>query len=228
MTDARTWKAELAHLESSQWPAYLDQHSGLPGPRANLSLLQVAATLADLPTIEVLLHSGSEYALMCAATALARRADTGRHETAARTLAAHQNWRVREGVAIGLQLLGDTAPDVLATIALDWVEDSDPLVQRAATAAICEPRLIRTPASAATAIRVCERATQHLAAMPTERRTEQDARTLRQALAYCWSVAVAADPEPGLAVFRALDTTDPDIRWIVNQNQRKKRLSALL
>ena len=53
-------------------------------------------------------------------------------------------------------------------------------------------------------------------------------RTLRQALGYCWSVAVAADPESGLAAFRALDESDPDVAWIVRSNAGKARLTGLL
>jgi hypothetical protein len=54
-------------------------------------------------------------------------------------------------------------------------------------------------------------------------------RTLRQALGYAWSVAVAADPEPGLTAFTALrDDPDPDVAWVVRENLRKKRLQRLL
>jgi len=64
--------------------------------------------------------------------------------------------------------------------------------------------------------------------MASQRRKQPDARTLRQGLGYCWSVAIAADPAPGLIAFNSLDTSDPDVAWIVNQNRRKKRLSSLL
>lgn len=95
-------------------------------------------------------------------------------------------------------------------------------------AAICEPRLLKTPDMAAIAIQVCQKATDRLVARPAESRREPSVRTLRQGLGYGWSVAVAADPEPGLAAFRQLDTSDTDVAWIVNQNLRKKRLSQLL
>lgn len=165
---------------------------------------------------------------MCAAAAVGRHADDAEFGLKAHGLASNELWRVREGVAIGLQLLGDIAPAALSSIVLSWADDPSPWVQRAAVAAICEPRLLRDPEAAATAIEVCERATHRLHALPADRRRQPDGRTLRQALGYCWSVAVAADPAPGLAAFRGLDTTDPDIAWIVNQNRRKKRLSVLL
>lgn len=81
---------------------------------------------------------------------------------------------------------------------------------------------------AALALDACERATRHLVAQEPEQRKTPDSRTLRLALGYCWSVAVAADPTRGLPSFAALDTGDPDVAWIVTQNSRKKRLSRLL
>jgi len=52
---------------------------------------------------------------------------------------------------------------------------------------------------------------------------------LRQALGYCWSVAVAADLGGGLPNFRALQQHgDPDVQWIVRENTKKSRLARLL
>lgn len=220
--------AELDDLEPSAWAAFLGEHSGLPGPRANLPLLDVVAARADAAVIDELVRDGGEFQVMCAAAALARRSGDPGSATRARALATDQRWRVREGVAIGLQLLGDARPATLWSIVLHWADDPDPLVQRAAAAAICEPRLLRTPEAAATALEVCRRATRHLLTLSATRRRAPEARSLRQALGYCWSVAIAAEPEAGLPAFRELDTTDPDVAWIVNQNRRKKRLSALL
>jgi hypothetical protein len=54
-------------------------------------------------------------------------------------------------------------------------------------------------------------------------------RSLRQALRHDRSVAVAADPEPGLAAFDALrGIPDPDVCWVVRENLKKKRLRRLL
>lgn len=228
MNDVATWSRDLEGLQASAWPSFVTEHSGLPGPRANLPLVQAAASSADAEAIDALLEAGSEYAVMCAAAAAGRRADESRFLDTARVLAADDRWRVREGVAIGLQLLGDTDPEAVARIVRAWVEDPHPLVQRAAVAAICEPRLLRTPEAAATAIAVCGRATERLAALPPDRSRRPEARTLRQALGYAWSVAAAADPGAGLAVFGSLDVTVADVDWIVRQNRRKKRLAALL
>ncbi|MGK9149473.1 HEAT repeat domain-containing protein [Plantibacter flavus] len=220
--------AELQQLDPSEWADYLAERSGLPGPRANLPLVQAVAELADQRVIDHLLRDGGEYPVMCAAAAAGRRSEDAESESLARALATDERWRVREGVVIGLQLLGDRDLAALRTIVLDWVDDVDPLVQRAAIAAICEPRLLSSPETAALALDACRRATAHLAALAPEARRRPAARTLRQSLGYCWSVAVAADVDAGVPVFLGLDDADPDITWIVRENRRKKRLAAVL
>lgn len=215
-------------MPSSQWPAFLDARSGLPGPRANLTLVLAVAITADLVVIDDLWSDGGEYTAMCAAAALGRRAADPAVEDRARAVAADARWRVREGVVIGLQSLGDERPDVLRRLVATWAEDPDPLVQRAAVAAICEPRLLRDSAPARASVAACRRVTERYAAMSADRRRSPDARYLRQALGYCWSVAVVACPDEGVEAFRALDVHDPDIAWIVDRNGRKKRLSAVL
>ncbi|MFS0854406.1 HEAT repeat domain-containing protein [Microbacterium sp. 179-I 3D4 NHS] len=222
------WTSRLREQPPEDWPAFLTENSGLPGPRANLTLVAAAATTAEPDTIAILLEDGGEYTAMCAAAALAHRADDPAVEVRARTRATDERWRVREGVAIGLQLLGDQNPGALVRIVEAWIEDTHPLVQRAALAAICEPRLLREPATAVAALDACQRATAAFVALPTARRTDQDARSLRQALAYCWSIAVAAQPREGIDESSALDAADPDVAWIIAQNRRKKRLASLL
>ncbi|WP_411556737.1 HEAT repeat domain-containing protein [Plantibacter sp. MPB07] len=222
-------RTALERLEPDAWAVYLEEHSGLPGPRANLTLVQAAADTARAEVIDSLLQNNGEYQAMCAAAAAGRRASDGSFELLARSLAADDRWRVREGVVIGLQLLGDHDPGVLSAIVSDWVTDRDPLIVRAAVTTICEPRLIRTPVAARIALDICGRATSRLLEIPLSDRRRPAARTLRQALGYCWSVAVVADPETGLPAFTALShSADPDVAWIVRENRRKKRLAEFL
>jgi len=222
------WQAQLRQLSPSAWPDFLVEHSGLPGPRANTELAIAFAELADPAQIDALIGSEDEYLAVCGTVALGARASDPVANVTLRSLASDPRWRVREAVAIGLQLLGDEDPHELERIVRAWASDRDPLVQRAAAAAICEPRLLRTPYDAATAVAVCQMATAALAQRSQQSRRDPAVRTLRQGLGYCWSVAVAADPEPGLAVFRALDDTDADVAWIIAENLRKKRLARLL
>ena len=166
MGRAERWDDELAELAPTQWPAFLTEHSGLPGPRANLRLVAAAARMADDATVELLAGSTDEYLLTCAAAALGRRADDAGARRRARALASCGLWRVRLGVEQGLQMLGDKDPEALRSVVEAWVQDADPLVKRAAVAAICEPRLLRSPESAVVAVSVCAAATRALPDMP--------------------------------------------------------------
>lgn len=144
------------------------------------------------------------------------------------TAAADDSWRVREAVSMTAQRIGDDDFGALAGLVDRWLQDPDPLVLRAAVAAICEPRLLRTPAAAAHAVRACASATRSLLALDPAGRRHPDARTLRRPPGYCWSVAVAADPAAGLPAFLALDDTDPDLAWVARTNRGKARLRRLL
>lgn len=222
------WTSRLREQAPEDWPAFLSERSGLPGPRANLALVASAAITARPDTAAILWEDGGEYTAMCSAAAFAYRAEDPAAETRARMCASDARWRVREGVALGLQLLGDENPDALVQIVKSWADDASPFVQRAAVAAICEPRLLREATIAAAALDACKRATGSYAELSATRRKEVDARSLRQVLAYCWSIVVAADPPEGMRAFSALDTGDRDLAWIVGQNRRKKRLARLL
>jgi hypothetical protein len=225
------YRAELRSLKKAEWARYLSEHSGLPGPRGNIELAQAVAEEADPKRIDAFIASGDEYLVFCGVIGLGRLSAAGVRgvEQRLRVHATDDRWRVREGVAMALQRLGDADLPRLLDVVSDWADDSNPLVQRAAAAGICEPRLLQTARAAATAIDVCERATRSLAARPPEERRYPAVRTLRQGLGYCWSVAVAADAGRGLPRFRWLsESADPDVSWIVRENSKKSRLSRLL
>ncbi|MGN7781882.1 HEAT repeat domain-containing protein [Mycolicibacterium sp. 22603] len=228
MTARTHWTAELRALPRTGWPRYLDEHSGLPGPRANTELALAFGALADRADIDRVVDSPDEYRAMCAAVALGARATDTATVARAHTMATDPRWRVREGVVLGLQLLADSDIDSVQRLVTRWAHDPDPLVVRAAVAAICEPRLLATPAAAACAIDTCTAATAVLTGWPSDARRDPALRTLRQTLGYCWSVVVAAAPQSGLPVFSSLDDTDPDVSWVIEQNMKKKRLTRIL
>jgi hypothetical protein len=229
MTSVADYRAALDERSRSRWPAFLSDHSGLPGPRGNLELIAAVADVGDRALFDELIETGDEYLVCCGVVGLgALLPADATIEGRLRDHARDERWRVREATAMALQRLGDLDLLRLSGIVEAWVEDPDPLVQRAAAAAICEPRLLGTPAAAAVAVHVCRRATDLLALRAADTRRDPHVRTLRQALGYCWSVAVAANSVPGLSAFRDLDTTDPDIAWIVRSNLTKKRLARLL
>ena len=59
-------------------------------------------------------------------------------------------------------------------------------------------------------------------------RRSDDFKTLRQGLAYCWSVAVAALPAEGKpAMEKWLQSSDRDVIWLMKENLKKNRLQRI-
>jgi hypothetical protein len=224
------YRAELRTLDATHWPEYLRERSGLPGPRGNIELAQAVADEADRARFDQFIATDDEYLVFCGVLGLGRLlAESADVEQRLRGHATDERWRVREAVAMALQRLGDADLSRLLDIVADWAADPHPLVQRAAVAGVCEPRLLKTSHAAARAVDVCTRVTEVLAARPADERADAGVRALRQALGYCWSVAVAADPGAGVHRFRALaDGDDRDVAWIVRENSKKARLVKLL
>jgi len=213
---------------------YLDENSGLPGPRANLTLVEAFADVVSEDIVWQLAGSPDQFRRLCASAAMGRLylERPGDEKVLARMteLAADDDWRVREGVAMALQRVGDGSSELLLGLVARFL-DGGARVIRAGVAGICEPRLLRDPAVAGAALGACRTATDRLRAMSFDERRREDARTLRQALGYCWSVAIAASHERGLAMWRELEaeaSADADIAWIVQENRSKARLQRLL
>jgi len=231
MTRRQDYQSALRGLTAAERTAYLDQHSGLPGPRGNLELMEAAADEGDGAWFISLAGDADEYRAATGAVGLGRQ--LAAHEDAdlvrrLHDLAADRRWRVREGVAMALQRLGDQDPPRLWQLARAWAEDADPLVQRAAAAGVCEPRLLKGD-GAMVALDICAGITASLTARPEAERRTDSVRALRKALGYCWSVAVAAAPDKGIPSFLALaEDPDPDVAWIVRENRKKNRLQRVL
>jgi hypothetical protein len=219
VTKVERYRETLRRLD--RWEPFLLGESGLPGPRANLELARAAGEEADEALLLRLVGSDEEFLVLCGAVGLGRLVAAGksRHVARLRELASDPRWRVREGVVLALQRWGDDDFDAMAAEAERW-GDGSPLEQRAAVAAMCEPRLLRASEAARRALDLVERVT---GSLPNSR-----ARVLRKALGYCWSVAVAALPEEGLRRFEQLErSSDPDVQWVVRENLKKARLARL-
>jgi hypothetical protein len=225
------YQARLRVLSS--WDEYLLEHSGLPGPRANLELLQAVADEGTAKLFRRYLtwtadrapvNSPEEFLACCGVVGLGRLLAEGATQPlpTLRTHATDPRWRVRESVAMALQRLGDADLPRLLAVAVDWTAGT-PLEQRAAAAAVCEPRLLAHPEAAWAVLALLDRITVSLS-QATDRRGEPF-KVLRQGLAYCWSVAVAALPDEGRPLMEKwLTSIDPDVRWVMRQNLSKARL----
>jgi hypothetical protein len=219
------YRAELRKLP--KWEAYLKKNSGLPGPRANLELVEAVGEEADSERLWRLSASSDEFLALCGTAGLGHLAvsDPVPIMSWLRELASDPRWRVREGVAIALQHLGrHSMPRLLAEMER-WSSDG-PYLQRAAAAGLCEPSLLTEPEHVTRVLRILDRITKSLAASST--RKGEDFKVLRQALGNCWSVAAAAQPEAGRPLMEKwLRSTDRDVAWVMQSNLGKARMGAL-
>jgi hypothetical protein len=126
---------------------------------------------------------------------------------------------------MALQRWGQTDMNLLLQEMEVWSRGS-PLEQRAAAAALCEPGLLKDPDEARRVLQVLDGITVSIDA--AEDRTSEQFKALRKGLGYCWSVAVAAEPQEGKRMMEQWFTSDdPDVLWIMKQNLGKKRLERM-
>ncbi|RPI97234.1 MAG: HEAT repeat domain-containing protein [Chloroflexi bacterium] len=134
-------------------------------------------------------------------------------------------WRVREAAAMGLQRLLARQWDSTIRRLQRRALDASPYEWRAIVAGIAEPDLLSTTARALAAFDLHYGALAYLRRVSAEARRSDAVRTLRQALGYSVSVVTMAAPEAGFALMRAWAAwNDADIRWILRENLKKKRL----
>jgi hypothetical protein len=223
---------ELSSLPS--WDAYLLAQSGLPGPRGNLELAYAAAEIGDetrflgLIAVDKLPDAkdvpGGEYLPFCGVVGLGKYLSVERQDLLriVRFYANDTRWRLREAAAMALQGWGKKDMKGLLLTMQTWTKGTY-YEQRAVAAGLCEPVLLRDPE---VVIRVLAMLTEITASMRTVDQRKNDAfLTLRQGLAYCWSVAVAALPEQGKTAMESwIGCSDADIRWVMKENLKKNRL----
>ena len=234
MTKTERYRVALRGLP--EWEPFVRAESGLPGPRGNLELVAAVADVGEAERFrrwaaldpERAPENSAEVLLVVGGVVgLGRLVCEG--DTAAlpelRRHASDPRWRVREGVAMALQRVGDQDMDLLLREMESWSRGAL-LEQRAAAAGVCEPRLLRVPAHAGRVLDLLDGITASLAGRPE--RAGEEFRVLRQALGYCWSVAIVALPEKGKPLFERLCAcSDRDIAWIVRENVRKNRLARM-
>lgn len=220
----------------ADWEPYLLQESRLPGPRANLELAQAVALEGNLEIFHRFIqldasqappNSPAEFLPFCGLLGYGRLLAEGSLDLlpTIRRHASDPRWRMREGTAMALQQWGERDMERLLQEMADWAEGSL-LEQRAAAAALCEPRLLRDTQHGRRVLEILDGITA-LILNCTDRKSEAF-KTLRKGLGYCWSVAVAAQPEAGKSYLEKwLSHPDPEIRWIMKENLNKERLARM-
>jgi len=226
-----TYKDVLKDLPD--WDEFLLKESGLPGPRANLELMQA---VVDLGTEETFIrylklnltntsdNNPEEFLAFCGTVGLGKLIVEGKTQYLSnlRFLASSKRWRIREGVAIALQLIGESDINLLLREMETW-KKGNLLERRAVVAALCEPKLLTQTDTVRQVLRILDEMTKDLSGIND--RQEENFKILRKALGYAWSVAVAAAPQEGKDLMEKwLWDEDKDIRWIMKENLRKNRL----
>ncbi|GAK51585.1 hypothetical protein U14_02830 [Candidatus Moduliflexus flocculans] len=233
MKKSEIYREKLLTLD--HWDAFLLEESGLPGPRGNLELAQVVVDLGTRALFEQYLeftsdraptNSPQEFLAFCGVLGLGKLLAEGDATQFARLrlLASDPRWRTREAVAMALQRLGEIDMPALLVEMAQWATGNY-LEQRAACAALCEPKLLKDTQAARGTLKLLDMITVSVVSA-TDRKNEGFI-ALRKGLAYCWSVAAAALPEVGTRMMeRWLQSDDKDVRWIMRENLKKKRLEA--
>lgn len=222
--------------ELNDWTPFLLKNSGLPGPRGNLELAQAVAESASKSQIEEFLsipldeapeNTPKVFLVFCGAAALGKQIVRGEHQlfTRLRTYASDPRWRVREATAIALQYVGDDDMKLLLKETQIWCKGNWH-EQRAAAAALAEPRLLQEPKVVSKVLQIFDKITAKVESAQSP--GDEAFKVLRQSMGYCWSVAVAASPKDGKPfIEKWLKSQNPNVRWIMRENLKKKRLSKM-
>ncbi|MDW5562180.1 MAG: hypothetical protein SA339_03060 [Methanomassiliicoccus sp.] len=227
---------------------YLASNSNLPGPRGNLEMAEafadlagemsikepikiwkLAADMAAIPPEAAPVNDPMEMVPFCGTVAIGAiaSAQEGLDEKAfalLRKMADDPRWRTREAVAMGLQRMIAKDGRAVMTELESWIKSGEWLRMRAAMAGVAEPALLKDPELARRALDLHKGAIAEV--QRSGNRKDEGFRTLRQALGYSLSVVVSECPGEGFRyIDRIAHTSDPDIRWIVKENLKKKRLT---
>ena len=138
-------------------------------------------------------------------------------------LANDSRWRMREAVCFGLQrLLVQNELDTLRELK-EWIIDGTLLELRAVAVAVAEPILLKNSQFASAALNFHQQIFDRVRI--TEDRKSEKFRILRKALGFTLSVVICGIPDPGFELMKNLiNSSDPDLRWIVKENLKKNRL----
>ena len=219
----------------TDWEEYLRSESNLPGPRGNLELVAAVVAEGDSDRFKQLRkytadrapeNTPEAFLCVCGVAGLGKLLAEGQLDILSelRRYASDPRWRIREAVVMALERLGRVDMDRLLAEMTTWSR-GNLLERRAAVAGLCQPEILNEM-YARGVLRTLEMVTTSLLSEPD--RKCSDFKTLRKGLGYCWSVAVIFQPKEGKVEFEKwFDSSDKDIRWIVKENLKKKRLERM-
>jgi len=218
------------------WDNYLMKESGLPGPRGNLELAQAFAEIGNenlikrylsIKPAEASVNSAKIFLTFCGVVGLGTLINKGKREylPQLRMFASDPRWRIREGVAMALQRIGDADLGFLLREMKEWSRGNF-MEKRAAAAALCEPRFLTSEEVAGAVLDILDGETSSIVGF-------QDAKdkgyvVLKKGLAYCWSVAAVAYPEKGKELIKKwIGSCDKTVVWIMKENLKKNRIARV-
>lgn len=214
---------------------YLLHNSGLPGPRGNLALLYSFTRDATKAEIDKCLsyctdnvtNSPEEFVAMCGVTGLCilNKKNISSAIKLVRPYASHASWRIREGVAIGIQEIAEPNMDEVIECLTEWAKGNE-LEQRAVIAALCEPKLLKNPQQVKKIVGLLNEIT--LSFQEYDAKLSDNQNSLRKTLGYGWSVAIVALPAEGKSAFEKIAAhKGKHIQWIIRENLKKNRLLVM-
>ncbi len=229
--------------------ALLVSNSNLPGPRGNLELAAAFGDCFDridptgarwqmllgwtgIPEEEAPTGDPHEFLPFCALQALGtlypKAGAERRHQIVEllKRAAGDGRWRLREGVAMAFQRIGERDFGELRRILSHWLGEASPEGRRAIVAALAHPPVLRNPENARYCLEVSDRILKDMVGLDAKARKSEGFKVLRQGLEYAISVFVAALPEDGFAFLKRWGiVSDPDVKRIVKSNVGKARLA---
>jgi len=232
---------------------YLREHSGLPGPHANINLANDVSSLlaASLPqhadkvrsvlnywmsneSKTVVSNTPAGFVVLCGVLAFgfcAAACPEWRDEAFVhlKQYASSPFWKVCDFVAMAYQRLLQADAHTTLVQLMELAHSGNYLLQRAAVTTLAEPQLFYSTDLVVPALEVQRVVLAYMHAVPAWERRREDFRILRRALGHTVSVVTAAAPEEGFALLSECATwNDTDITWILRENLRKKRLAKFI
>jgi hypothetical protein len=228
---------------------YVLSNSNLPGPRANLELADafpdalekiaqkesqkcwaLCMRMLELTAEEAPVNNPKEFVPFCGAVGIGSIGSTqpsffDQAIVTLRWFAKDSRWRMREAVRMGFQRLTKTRVRDTLTTMEGWIGEEDWLEMRAIAATVAMPSLLENEEMATWALSLHRKIFDLL--LETQDRKSEQFRVMRKALGYTLSVVVSALPREGFEFMaQLLDSQDKDVKWILRENLKKKRLQG--